>query len=124
MLPPFRVGLGAKLGSGRQWMSWISLVDAIAAVLFALERTEISGPVNVTAPQPVTNAEVTRALGRQLSRPAFLTVPAFAVCMMFGQMANEALLASTRVLPAKLLAAGFQFSMPEIDEALRAAIER
>ena len=123
MLPPFRVGLGARLGNGRQWMSWIGLADAIAAILFALDRTDLSGPLNVTAPNPVTNAEFTRALGRQLHRPAFLAVPAFAVRMMFGQMADEALLASARVQPAKLLAAGFQFSLPEIDEALKAALE-
>jgi uncharacterized protein (TIGR01777 family) len=122
MLPPFRVGLGARLGSGRQWMSWVSLDDAIAAILFALERSDLSGPVNVTAPNPVTNAEFTRALGKQLHRPAFLAVPAFAVRMMFGPMADEALLASARVQPEKLLASGFQFSLPKIGEALRAAL--
>ncbi len=124
MLPPFRVGLGGRLGNGRQWMSWIGLADAIAAILFALDHTDLSGPMNVTAPNPVTNAEFTRALGRQLHRPALLAVPAFAVRMMFGQMADEALLASARVQPQKLLSAGFRFSSPEIDEALRAALER
>lgn len=119
MLPPFRVGLGAKLGSGRQWMSWIGLADAIAAVLFAIERSELSGPLNVTAPQPVTNAEFTRTLGRQLAKPVFLSVPAFALRLMFGQMADEALLASVRVQPAKLLAAGFQFATPAIDQTLK-----
>jgi len=123
MLPPFRVGLGARLGSGEQWMSWVSLADAVAAILFAMDCAELSGPLNVTAPNPVTNAEFTRALGRQLHRPAFLTVPAFAVRLLFGQMADEALLASARVEPAKLTAAGFQFSLPEIDEALKAALK-
>jgi hypothetical protein len=124
MLPPFRVGLGAKLGSGRQWMSWVAQEDAVAAILFAMDHQKLSGPVNVTAPNPVTNAEFTRALGRQLRRPAFLTVPAFAVRLMFGQMAVEALLASARVLPAKLLASGFQFSLPEVDQALKSALRQ
>lgn len=123
MLPLFRIGLGARLGNGQQWMSWISLADAVAAVSFALAKTELSGPVNVTAPNPVTNAEFTRALGRQLRRPAVLAVPAFALRLMFGQMADDALLASARVKPAKLLAAGFQFTMPEIDQALFAALQ-
>jgi hypothetical protein len=124
MLPPFRIGLGAKLGSGRQWMSWVAQEDAVAAILFALDHQELSDPVNVTAPNPATNAEFTRALGRQLRRPAFLTVPAFAVRLMFGQMADEALLASARVLPAKLLASGFQFSLPEVDQALKSALRQ
>jgi len=123
MLPPFRFGLGARLGSGRQWMSWVSLADVIAAILFALEQSKLAGPVNVTAPNPVTNAEFTRALGQQLHRPAFLTVPAFGVRMLFGQMGDEALLASARVQPEKLLAGGFRFSMPEINRALKAALE-
>jgi uncharacterized protein (TIGR01777 family) len=122
MLPPFRVGLGAKLGSGRQWMSWVAQDDVVAGILFALDHGELSGPVNVTAPNPTTNAEFTRALGRQLRRPAFLTVPALAVRLMFGPMADEALLASARVLPAKLLANGFHFSLPEIDGALKTAL--
>lgn len=122
MLPPFRFGLGARLGSGRQWMSWVSLADTVAAILFAMDRTELSGPLNVTAPNPVRNGEFTHALARQLHRPAVLAVPAFAMRIMFGQMADEALLASTRVEPAKLKAAGFQFSLPEIGHALRATL--
>ena len=122
MLPPFRAGLGARLGSGRQWMSWVALADVVAAILFALDHDQLSGAVNVTSPNPVTNAEFTRALGRELHRPAFLAVPAFALRAMFGQMADEALLASARVHPAKLQAAGFHFSLPEIDAALRAAL--
>lgn len=123
MLPPFRLGLGARLGSGRQWMSWVSLADAVAAVLFALEREHLAGPVNVTAPHPVTNAEFTNALGQALAKPVFLAIPAFAVRMMFGMMADDALLASARVLPAKLLDAGFRFSTPEIAGALHEALE-
>lgn len=123
MLPPFRAGLGARLGSGRQWMSWVSLTDAVAAILFAIDRAELSGAVNVTSPNPVTNTEFTRALGRQLHRPAFLAVPAFALRIMFGQMADEALLASARVRPAKLVADGFRFSFPEIEGALKAILQ-
>jgi uncharacterized protein (TIGR01777 family) len=122
MLPPFRLGLGARLGSGRQWMSWVGLADVVAAILFVLESADLSGPLNLTAPNPVTNAEFTSALGRQLRRPAFLTVPAFAVRIMFGQMGDEALLASARVLPVKLQAAGFRFALPEIDGALEKAL--
>jgi len=123
MLPPFRVGLGARLGNGQQWMSWIGMADAIAAVLFAMERAQLSGPVNVTSPNPVTNAEFTRALAAQLGRPAFLAIPAFILRLMFGQMADDALLASARVQPAKLVGAGFRFSAPEIDAALKDAVE-
>jgi uncharacterized protein (TIGR01777 family) len=123
MLPPFRLGLGGKLGNGRQWMSWVSLADAVAGILFALETTSLSGPVNLSSPGPVTNADFTRALARQLGRPAFFAVPAFALRLAFGEMANEALLASARVVPARLQSAGFQFAHPSIDEALAAALK-
>lgn len=122
MLPPFRIGLGARIGDGLQWMSWISLKDAVLAVLFALEDKRISGPVNVTSPNPVTNAEFTRALGRELGRPAFLSVPSFAVRLMFGKMADEALLSSTRAVPRKLMDAGFRFSEPNLNQALASAL--
>lgn len=122
MLPPFRVGLGARIGSGRQWMSWVGLDDVVSAVLFALERSSLAGPVNVTAPTPVRNTEFTRALGRQLGRPAILSVPAFAVKLMFGQMGKEALLASARVYPKKLMDAGFPYSMPDLEQALAAVL--
>jgi uncharacterized protein (TIGR01777 family) len=122
MVVPFRLGLGGKLGSGKQWMSWISLTDAMNAILFALETRSLSGPVNLTAPNPVTNGEFTRALGRQLGRPAILAVPAFALRIALGPMADEALLISTRALPAKLQAAGFQFAHPTIEGALSAAL--
>jgi len=124
MLTPFRLGLGARIGSGRQWMSWIGLDDSVAAILFALEQPEISGPINVASPNPVTNGEFTRALGRQLGRPALLSVPAFAMEIVFGQMADEALLSSARVQPRKLIAAGFQFSQPKLDQALAAALAK
>ena len=124
MLPPFKFGLGAQLGSGRQWMSWVGLEDAIAAILFVLDRPELSRPINVVSPHPVTNSEFTKALGRQLGRPAFLSVPAFAMELIFGQMADEALLASIRVQPRKLIEAGFLFSQPNLDQALAAALSK
>jgi len=124
MLPPFKFGLGAQLGSGRQWMSWVGLEDAIAAILFVLDRPELSGPINLVSPHPVTNSEFTKALGRQLGRPAFLSVPAFAMELIFGQMADEALLASIRVQPRKLIEAGFLFSQPNLDQALAASLSK
>jgi uncharacterized protein len=122
MLPVFRLGLGGRLGSGRQWMSWISLEDAIGAILFAMDTPGLAGPINLTAPHPVRNAEFTRALGHQLKRPALLPVPATALRLAFGQMADEALLASARVVPQKLTAAGFSFAHPAIGQALAAAL--
>ncbi len=124
MEPLFRMGLGGRLGSGRQWMSWIGLDDVVAAVQFLLASTGIAGAVNLTAPNPVTNAEFTRAMGRQLHRPAVLPAPAFALRMAFGQMADEALLASARVLPERLMKAGFEFAQPTIEAALAAALGR
>jgi uncharacterized protein (TIGR01777 family) len=123
MLPIFRKGLGGTLGNGRQWMSWISIHDAIAAILFAMDTPSLSGPVNVTAPNPVTNTEFTRALAHQLRRPAILPAPQFALRLLFGQMADEAVLSSTRVIPAKLLKAGFQFSHPQLKQALAAILD-
>lgn len=122
MLPMFRLGLGGRLGNGRQWMSWISLEDAMRAVLFVLEAPALAGPVNLTAPSPVTNAEFTRVLARQLRRPAFLPAPAFALRLALGQMADEALLASVRAVPTRLLVAGFRFAHPTVDKALAAAL--
>ncbi len=122
MLPVFRLGLGGRLGSGRQWMSWVSPDDAIAALLFALENPSLAGPVNVSAPHPVTNAEFTHTLGRVLHRPALLPAPAFALRLALGEMADEALLASARVLPGKLIGAGFRFTHPRVEDALAAAL--
>ena len=123
ILPVFRMGLGGRLGSGRQWMSWISLADAIEAIVFALQTPALAGPVNLTAPSPVTNEEFTRALARQLRRPAIFPAPAFALRLAFGQMADEALLASARAVPTKLLAAGFTFAHPGVETALAAALD-
>jgi hypothetical protein len=103
-------------------MSWISLTDAVAAMLFALDSANLSGPVNLTAPHPVTNAEFTRALTKALHRPAFVPAPAFALRLAMGEMADEALLASARVLPAKLTSAHFPFTHPTIDQAIAAAM--
>lgn len=122
MLPVFRLGLGGRLGSGRQWMSWIGLGDAVRAILFAMKTDTLSGAVNLTASLPVTNAEFTRALGRALHRPAVMAVPALALRVMLGEMADEALLASTRVMPGKLIASGFRFEQATVDEALAAAV--
>ena len=122
LVPLFQLGLGGPLGNGRQWMSWISEADAVAAALFALDCPTLHGPANAVAPEPVTNAEFTRTLGRAVHRPAILPAPAFALRLAFGQMANEALLASTRVLPQKLLTAGFPFQYPTLDRAFAAAL--
>jgi uncharacterized protein len=122
MLPLFRLGLGGRLGSGKQWMSWIALGDLVAAVLFVLDSNGLAGAVNLTSPKPVTNEEFTRALARVLHRPAVLPAPAFALRLVLGPMADEALMLSTRVVPAKLLDAGFRFVHPEIEGALRAVI--
>ena len=122
MLPLFRYGLGGRLGSGLQWMSWISLADLVAAALFALDNPRLSGPVNFTAPHPVTNAEFTHALAHTLHRPAVFPAPAFALRVALGEMADAALLSSTRAIPAKLTDAGFRFTHPTIDLALNAAL--
>ena len=124
MLPPFRMGLGGRIGSGRQWMSWITLDDAVALILHALTNESLRGPVNAVAPVPVTNAEFTRALGAVLHRPAIFPVPAFAARAAFGQMADELLLASNRAVPQAALAGGFRFRYPEIQAALEHALKR
>jgi uncharacterized protein (TIGR01777 family) len=122
-LLPFRLGAGAKLGSGRQWLSWITLQDEVAAVLHLMRSETLRGPVNATAPDPVTNAEFTRALAAALHRPAFLTVPPFALKLGFGRdMAEEMLLGGQRVLPAALEASGFTFRHPHVGAALRAML--
>ena len=113
---PFRLGLGARIGSGRQYFSWISLTDEIRAIEFAL-GSELSGPVNLTAPEPVTNAEFTRALAKTLGRPAALVLPSAVLRVALGEVASE-LLGSARVVPAKLLDAGFRFRDPDIHTAL------
>lgn len=124
MLPPFRLGLGGRLGNGRQWASWITRHDLLRAITFALERSEVRGALNAVGPAPVTNRDFTRALGRTLRRPAFLPVPAFALRLLFGEMANDVLLSGQRVLPKALLTAGFTFEHAAIDAALTAVTTR
>jgi uncharacterized protein (TIGR01777 family) len=118
MLPPFRLGLGGPVGNGKQYVPWISLHDLISAMEFLLTDTSVSGVVNLTAPTPVTQKEMARALGRALGRPAFLPLPAFVVKMLFGEMGKDLLLASTRVVPKRLTAAGFEFRDSSLDDSM------
>ena len=124
LVPMFRLGLGGRLGNGRQWMSWVSEADAVATALFALENSTLSGALNAVSPHPVTNAEFTRELGRAVHRPAVIAAPAFALRLAFGEMADEALLASTRAVPKRLLESGFIFQQPALMEAFDAALKR
>jgi uncharacterized protein len=124
MLPMFRLGLGGRLGPGTQWMSWIALPDLVAAVFFLFDHPSLTGPVNFSAPNPVTNQQFTRALARQLRRPSFFSVPAPVLRLAVGEMADEALLAGARAFPSKLSAAGFQFAHPTIDLALADAFAK
>jgi len=117
MLLPFKLGIGGRIGSGKQWMSWIHLQDAVNLVLFALENNKVQGALNATAPQPVTNAEFTIELARVLHRPAIFPVPPFALRLMFGEMA-DILLGGQRVLPVAAQAAAFEFQYPELTPAL------
>ena len=122
MLPLFRLGLGGRIGSGRQYMSWIALDDLVEVFCFCLTNEAVAGPVNGTAPEPVTNSEFTRALARAVRRPAFLPAPALAMRLMLGQMADELLLGGARVVPRKLEQAGFRFRHPRLDAALAAVL--
>lgn len=119
LLPVFKMGLGGPVGSGRQYVSWISIDDAIGAIYHALMNKHLTGPVNVVAPHAVTNCELTRALARVLRRPAVLRVPRWAATLAFGQMADEAILCSTRAVPAVLTRTGYRFRHPQLDDALR-----
>ena len=122
MLLPFKLGLGGPVGSGRQWMSWIHIDDVVGGYHFALHQPEFSGVANLTAPQPARNAEFTKALGRALSRPAFLPAPGFALKLVFGEMAQDLLLDGQKVLPRRLEQAGYKFQHPGLDEALQDVI--
>ncbi len=119
LLPLFRAGIGGRLGNGRQYWSWISLRDEVAALRYLMDGA-LEGPVNLTAPHPETNAAVTKAMGQVLHRPAALPVPAFALKLVLGEFSGE-VLASTRVLPTRLSEAGFTWQDPAIDDAIRAA---
>ena len=124
LLPPFRLGVGGPIGTGRQWMSWIALDDHVGAIEHALATTGLHGPVNLVAPNPVTNAEFAATLGRVLGRPALVPVPSFALELLYGEMARATILAGQRVLPRALLRTGFQFAHPTLEEALRFELAR
>jgi uncharacterized protein len=123
MMIPFKMGVGGKIGSGRQYMSWIVLDDLTAAIRFLLTAEQLRGPVNAVSPEPVTNAEFTKALGKALSRPTLFAVPAFAARAAFGEMADEVLLSSSRVIPEKLKVAGFKFVFPDLGLGLRHVVK-
>lgn len=124
MLPPFLLGVGGPLGRGSHWMSWVSLDDVIGAILHLIETPSVSGPVNLVAPNPVTNKRFTRTLASVLRRPAVLPMPRFAARLAFGQLADEVLFASQRVLPSVLERSGFRFEHPEIEQAMRAVLKK
>jgi len=117
MLRPFKLGLGGRVGSGRQWWSWVSMEDLVAAYLLAIEG-DLTGPVNLTSPSPVTNAQFVKALGRALHRPTVFPLPAIGVKTLFGEMGEAVLLEGQRVLPARLQDAGLTFTTPDLDTAL------
>lgn len=119
MLVPFKLGLGGPIGNGNQYMSWIAMDDLIGVILFVLSHQTIQGPLNTASPNPSTNREFTQALAKVLHRPAFLPFPAFAAKLVFGEMADELLLSSTRVVPDKLSKAGYVFLFPDLPKALK-----
>lgn len=123
MLTPFKMGVGGVVGSGKQWMSWISMDDEIAVINFAIDNENIRGAVNAVSPNPATNESFTKTLGEVLYRPTFLPLPEFAVSMIFGEMGDALLLASTKVLPKRLEDAGFEFKFPNLKEAVESAIK-
>lgn len=124
MLLPFQLGLGGRLGSGRQWMSWLTLPEAVHLIRQAIENDDLSGPVNAVAPNPVTNAEFTRTLGKVLGRPTIFPAPAFALRLALGEMADALLLSSQRVVPLKLQARSYRFQHPELEGGLRVVLAR
>lgn len=123
MLPPFKMALGGPMGSGQQWMSWVHMDDLVNAIVYALETPSINGPINGTAPNPVTNKAFSKALGAALNRPALIPMPAFVLKLMMGEMAEELLLSGQRVVPAKLTQSGFEFKYPQLGDALRDIIQ-
>jgi hypothetical protein len=122
MLTPFKMGVGGKIGSGEQYMSWIALDDAVGAIQHALAHEELEGAVNIVAPRAVTNAEFTKTLGGVLNRPTFFVMPAFAARLAFGEMADAALLVSQRAEPTRLAATNYKFKYPDLEGALRHAL--
>lgn len=124
MLLPFRLGMGGNMGNGRQWWSWVDIQDLVGAIHHILRTDLLEGPVNVVAPKPVTNAEFTRTLASVLSRPAIFPMPAFAARLVFGQMADELLLASQRVEPAQLIQSGYPFQSSDLRKALEGILKK
>jgi uncharacterized protein (TIGR01777 family) len=124
MLLPFKLGVGGRVGSGKQYFSWMALDDTVSVMKFVLENDSLSGPVNLVSPQAVTNYEFTKTLGKVLSRPTIFPMPAFAARLALGEMADELLLSSTRVVPTKLEQAGFQFAYPQLEPALRHVLRK
>jgi len=122
MLTPFKLGAGGRLGSGKQWMSWVALDDVVNAIRAAISNQQLRGAVNVVAPNPVRNVEFTSVLAKFLHRPAIFPAPAFALRLALGEMADALLLSSQRVQPEKLIAAGYQFRLPHVEATLRAAL--
>jgi uncharacterized protein (TIGR01777 family) len=122
MMLPFKIGAGGKLGSGKQWMSWVALEDVLQVIRFAMETASVQGPVNVTAPQPVTNTEFTHVLAQAMHRPAFFTVPPFALRTLLGEMADALLLSSQRVLPQALENYGYPFQHRDLRSTLAAIL--
>jgi uncharacterized protein len=122
MLTPFKLGVGGRLGSGQQWMSWIAIEDVVGIIRYAIANKQVSGPVNVVAPNPVRNEEFTRLLAGMLHRPAIFPAPAFVLRLAMGEMADAVLLSSDRVKPDQMLAAGYKFRFEILEPALRAAV--
>ena len=119
LLTPFKMGMGGKVGSGKQYISWVALDDVVNAIKLAISNQAMRGPLNIVSPNPVTNEEFTRTLGHVLNRPTALAMPAFAARLAFGEMADEMLLASQKVLPKKLMSMGFEFKYPQLEAAFR-----
>ena len=119
LLTPFKMGMGGKVGSGKQYISWVALDDAVNAIKLAIDDESIHGPINIVSPNPVRNEEFTKTLGHVLNRPTALAMPAFAARLAFGEMADEMLLASQKVMPKRLSQAGFQFQYPTLESAMR-----
>ena len=123
MLTPFRMGVGGRIGDGKQWMSWIALVDVIQGLQFVIEHNSITGPVNFVAPNPVTNSEFTKSLGDALSRPTLFPMPSFAARLAFGEMADALLLSSAKVEPKRLQQSGYRFEFENLQPALAAILK-
>jgi len=120
---PFRIGIGGKIGEGKQYWSWIAIDDLIGIIYYLLRNEDLKGPVNAVAPNPVTNSEFTLALGRVLNRPTILPLPAFAARVLLGEMADETMLSSARVKPQKLLDSGYKFKYPELQQTLNSILK-